>query len=90
MNKKEEKKDKEMIKRLKWTVEKIFERYNYRVDIEQSLRDLGFDLWATIRDNPDEEIWAYDKGTPNGQILVLINWIDCFAWIFEKKKVIHI
>jgi len=81
---------KPLVEKLRQDVEEIFERYNYRVDIEQGLRDLGFDLWATIRDNPDEQIWAYDKGTPNGHILVLINWIDCFAWIFEKKKVISI
>ena len=82
--------DEQLIKKLRWNVEEVFDRYNYRTDIEEKLRDLGFDLWAIVDNNPDEEIWVYDKRTPNGHILVLINWINCFAWIFEKKKVIHI
>jgi len=71
-------------------VEEIFDRYNYREDIENELRNIGFDIWALIDDNPDEQIWAYDRGTPNGQVLILMNWIDCFAWIFKKEKVIHL
>ena len=71
-------------------IEEIFERYNYRKDIENGLRNLGFEIWALIDENPDEQIWAYDIGTPNGQILLLINWIDCFAWIYEKIKKIDL
>jgi len=71
-------------------VEEIFNRYNYREDIERELRSLGFEVWALIDDNPDEQIWAYDKGTPNGHVLILINWIDYFVWIFKKEKVIRL
>lgn len=78
------------LEQIREKAEEIFDRYKYREDIEQELRNLGFDVWALIDDNPDEQIWAYDKGTPNGQILILVNWIDCFAWIFEKKKVIRL
>lgn len=76
------------LEKLKEKIEEVFDRFNYREDIERELRNLGFEVWALIDDNPDEQIWAYDKGTPNGHILILINWIDCFAWIFEKKQVI--
>jgi len=71
-------------------VEEIFNRYNYREDIERELRSLGFEVWALIDDNPDEQIWAYDKGTPNGHVLILINWIECFVWIFKKEKVMRL
>ena len=71
-------------------IEEIFNRYNYREDIERELRSLGFEVWALIDGNPDEQIWAYDKGTPNGHVLILINWIDCFAWIFKKEKVMRL
>ena len=83
------------IEMIKKEVEKVFDRYNYREDIENALKTLGFDLWGYTKklngsDNIDEQIWGYNKGTPNGQILILINWIDCFAWVFKKERVINI
>ena len=60
-----------------------------REEISEFLQSLGFELWANAWDfrnkpNPDEEFWAYDKGTPNGQLIILINWIDGFAWFYKK------
>jgi len=73
------------------TVKSIFDRYKWRDDIEIELEDAGFKFWANtiIEDekyNRDEEIWAYDVGVPNGQVLVLINWIDGFYWIYKKVE----
>ncbi len=70
-------------------VEYIFDRYRWRSDIEEALEDLGFKLWANLKDehgkeHPDEQLWAYDRGVPNGQVLVLINWVDGFYWIYRK------
>ncbi len=78
------KEDKEKLENLITKVHEVFRRYNYREDIEAGLRDLGFKLWTYIDDNEDEQIWAYDVGTPNGQLLILINWIDAFYWIYKK------
>ena len=71
-------------------VEYIFRAYNSREAIENELESLGFKKWADIDGNPDEEIWAYDKGTPNGQVLVLINWLQGFAWIYKKAESIDL
>lgn len=76
------------IEDIKWAVMEVIDRYNHRDDITKALSSLGFSLWTYIDGNEDEEIWAYDKGIPNGQILVLINWCDAFVWIYEKKKTI--
>ena len=83
------------MKELEEQIEEIFNRYNDRKDVTTALQKLGFSLWA-YTERPDgskildEEIWVYDVGTPNGQVLILINWIDCFAWIFKKERVIKI
>ncbi len=69
------------VKALKATVEEIFDKYKWREDIEEALENAGFKLWF---EDGDEQVWAYDKGTPNGQVLVLINWVWCFYWIYEK------
>lgn len=79
-----------MMEKLKEKVLEIFDRYSWREDIERELQNIGFELWALIDDNEDEQIWAYDKGTPNGQILVLINWMDGFAWLYEKTERINL
>ena len=71
-------------------VEAIFRTYNSREAIEDALHRIGFERWANIDNNPDEELWAYDKGTPNGQILVLINWVHGFTWIYQKAKSIDL
>ena len=55
-------------------VHEIFANYKNRHMIEDALRERGFALWGYLNDfygrqNKDEQIWAYDVGVPNGQIL---------------------
>ena len=71
------------IKRIKSSVIDIFERYKQRDDIERELELLGFDMWAEWTGG-DEVLYFYDKSTPNGQIIVAINWIDAFYRVYEK------
>jgi len=77
------------IEKIKNTVKYIFDSYKNREIIEEQLEMSGFSLWGYLNDyhgrpNHDEQIWAYDRGVPNGQIIVLVNWIDGFYWIYEK------
>ena len=77
------------IEKLVERVKALFASTKDREAIADGLRELGFELWSYLtnewgKPNPDEEVWAYDKGTPNGQLLVLINWIDGFYWIYER------
>ncbi|GAB6134531.1 hypothetical protein [Thermococcus prieurii] len=77
------------IQAIKQRVMEIFESYRDRGLIEEQLELAGFQLWGYLNDhygrpNRDEQIWAYDKGVPNGQVLVLVNWIEGFYWIYEK------
>jgi len=70
-------------------VHEIFENNKNRYIIEEALQGVGFKLWGYLEDhlgrpNKDEQIWAYDVGVPNGQVLVLVNWIDGFYWIYKK------
>ena len=72
-------------------VKRVFSEYRARYLIEEQLEMLGFELWGNLNDssgrpNPDEQIWAYDVGVPNGQILVLVNWIYGFYWIYKKVE----
>jgi len=67
-------------------VEHIFRAYRDRFLIEDELESLGFKKWAEIGGSPDEQLWAYDKGTPSGQVLVLINWLHGFAWVYKKVE----
>jgi len=71
-------------------VKELFNRFTYREDIEDGLRDLGFKLWAEIDNHPDEQVWAHDVHTPNGDVLVLINWVDAFAWVYKKVEKVKI
>lgn len=68
-------------------VEEIFDRFNYREDIEKALQDNNFKIWNYDMLNDDEQIWYYDDGSiPNIQVLLLVNWIDGFCWVFKKGK----
>ena len=58
--------------------------------LTKRLKLIGFECWGYTTEpdgdfNYDEEIWGYSKGNPNGDLLILINWIDGFAWVYEKK-----
>ena len=79
------------VRAIKQHVRDIFESYRNRTLIEEQLELAGFNLWGCLNDrlgrpNPDEQIWAYDRGAPNGQVIVLVNWIDGFYWIYEKVE----
>jgi len=58
----------------------IFERYNYRDDIEKELESLGFNIFFG---DCDEKIYF----TPNRahDILVYVNWIDGCSWIYKRS-----
>lgn len=66
--------------KLENTVIKIFDRYNYRDDIENELESLGFKIFFG---DPDEKIYF----TPEREhdILVYINWIDGCFWIYKRS-----
>ncbi len=67
-------------------VREIFERYNYREDIERALQDYDFKIWNYTMFDDDEQIWYYDDGDiPNMQVLLLVNWIDGFCTIYRKE-----
>ena len=75
------------IKKATRIVEEIFDRFNYREDIEKALQDNNFKIWNYDMLNDDEQIWYYDDGSiPNMQVLLLVNWIDGFCWVFKKEK----
>ncbi len=63
-------------------VHEIFEHNKDRYIIEEALQELGFKLWGHLEE--DEQIWGYDVDVPNGQILLLVNWINGFYWIYKK------
>lgn len=70
-----------------------FSTWEGRERAKDFMRRIGFELWAnTWRQdyeevNEDEEIWGAEFHTENGngQLLVLINWIDGFFWIYKKE-----
>jgi len=66
-------------KELQKQIIQIFERYNFRCDIERELDSLGFEEFFG---DPDELIYF----TPNRahDILVYVNWIDCQYWIYQR------
>lgn len=66
--------------KLENTIIKIFDRYNFRDDIENELESLGFKIFFG---DPDEKIYF----TPEREhdILVYINWIDSCFWIYKRS-----
>ena len=63
----------------------------HRIAVEEILRSKGFELWANTKRldgalNFDEQIWAFDRGTPNGQVMLLVNWIDGVIWVYNKVE----
>ncbi|RLF99986.1 hypothetical protein DRN58_04175 [Thermococci archaeon] len=71
------------MRKIEEQIEEIFSRYNDRKDIERELELLGFDKWAEWT-RGDEVLYFYDKGVPNGQIIITINWIEGFYRVYEK------
>lgn len=67
-------------KELEKAIIEIFERYNYRDDIENELESLEFEIFFG---DSDEKIYF----TPNRahDILVYINWIDGCFWIYKRS-----
>jgi len=57
----------------------IFNRYNYRNDIENELTSLGFEEFFG---DPDEKIY-FTSDKPH-DILVYVNWIDSCFWIYKR------
>ena len=78
------------LEELRRKVADIVEEYGSRDGIEDEFRSLGFELWGVTkksdgRDNPDEQVWGYERGSPNGRYIMLVNWIQGFLWIYEKR-----
>ena len=65
-------------------VRKIFDRFNFRDDIENELQSLGFEVFFG---DIDEKIYF----TPNEphDILVYVNWIDGCFWIYKRIEKIE-
>ena len=75
----------ELIFRKEKAIIEIFDRFNYRDDIERELESLGFEVFFG---DPDEKIYF----TPNEphEILVYVNWIDGTFWIYKRiEKIEH-
>ena len=83
-------------------VKEMLSKYRDRDLIEEQLEEIGFHRWCceevpsyyvshslqhTLRGHrSDEEMWFYDCGTPNGDVILLLNWIDNRMWIYIKKE----
>ena len=75
-------KKKEVLEKIK----RVFDRYNYREDIELNLQfnvkqELG-KLWGSFEDAPDEILFGYK--CDDGYLVVLVNYIDCKYYVFEE------
>jgi hypothetical protein len=57
----------------------VFERFNWRDDVEEGLRELGF---KEFFGDPDEKI--YFTPSRKHDILVYVNWIDGVYWIYQR------
>lgn len=57
----------------------VFQQFNFRYDIEEGLKELGFEEFFG---DLDEKIYF----TPNRKhnILVYVNWIDGGYWIYQR------
>ncbi|GAF88827.1 unnamed protein product [marine sediment metagenome] len=65
---------------LEKAVIQIFERFNWRGDIEEELRSLGFEIFFG---DSDEKIYFTPKREHD--ILVYVNWIDACFWIYKRS-----
>lgn len=65
-------------------VKEIFRRFNFRDDIEDGLRTLGFKVFF---EDSDEKIYF----TPNEphEILVYVNWIGAEFWVYKRVAKIN-
>ena len=64
----------------------IFQRYNWRDDIEEGLHDVD---WIELFGDPDEKIYYNPKKTFD--LLLYINWVDGIYSIYNRtvKENIH-
>lgn len=60
-------------------VRNIFDRFNYRDDIENELQSLGFEIFFG---DLDEKIYFTPDEAHN--ILVYVNWIDGCFWVYKR------
>ena len=65
-------------------IRNVFNRFNFRDDIEEELESLGFNVFFG---DSDEKIYF----TPNDphKILIYINWIDGCFWIYKRIEKIN-
>jgi len=77
---------KDRIKELEENLKKVFENYTDRRAVEEELSKMNFKIWNPNMLFKDEQIWYYDDGSlPNMPVILLINWIDGFFWIYKRE-----
>ena len=82
------------VKFIEERIREIFNRYNDRIDVENALKDLGFDLWGFTKkpdnsDNLDEQIWGYEKGIPNGLKPIIVGGKPIFLFRFVLGIILY-
>ena len=70
---------------LKKKLIQIFDRYKWRDDIEEAIKEIGFEPFF---EDPDEKIYFTPKRIHD--ILLYVNWINATFWIYERTQKLEI